>query len=71
MKESGCEIPSWMLKLKKPSKNQKKNFKSMPINREDIKTVSKYDENKKKKKDDMVQASKRRKLALVIKDNPV
>jgi ATP-dependent RNA helicase DDX52/ROK1 len=67
MKESGCEVAEWMLKLKNPSKNLKKNVKNMPIRRNDIKTTSKYDENKNKKKAEMIQASKRRKLAEVTK----
>lgn len=64
MKESGCEVPEWMSNLKKPSRNLKKNVRNMPIRRDDIKTMSTYDEKKLNKKTAMVQASKRRKLAL-------
>ncbi|KAL8613810.1 hypothetical protein ACOMHN_029667 [Nucella lapillus] len=37
MKESGCEVPEYMLKLKKPSKNDKK--KTFPVKRKRIATV--------------------------------
>jgi ATP-dependent RNA helicase DDX52/ROK1 len=61
MKQSGCEVPEWMLKLKKPTKTQKKNLKRKPVEREQIKTISAYDEKKQKKKREMIEASLRRK----------
>lgn len=64
MKDSGCDVPEWMLLLKKPTKNLKKNVKQRPVEREAIKTSLKMDENKRKKKTAMVEASKRRKLKL-------
>ncbi len=60
MKESGCEVPDWMLTLKKPTKTQKKMLKRKPVERDQIKTISGYDEKKYKKKREMIQGSKRR-----------
>ena len=62
MKESGCDVPDWMLSLKKPSKNMKKNLKNRALERDDIKTTASYDMKKAKRKQDMVEASKRRKV---------
>ncbi|KAL2914623.1 RNA-dependent ATPase rok1 [Polyrhizophydium stewartii] len=62
MKESGCDVPDWMLQLKNPTKSMKKNLRQRPISRDQIKTVSEYDERKLKRKHEMVEASKRRKL---------
>lgn len=46
MKDSGCDIPEWMLHLKKPSQTLKKNLKRAPVDRRSIKTMSKYDQKK-------------------------
>lgn len=56
MKESGCEVPEWMLELKNTSKNQRKELKK-GIKRDDFKTVTKYDEIKRKRKQQMVEDS--------------
>ncbi|KNC96605.1 RNA-dependent ATPase ROK1 [Spizellomyces punctatus DAOM BR117] len=61
MRDSGCDVPEWMLTMKNPSKNVKKNLKRKPVDRDAIKTVSKFDEKKAKKKREMVEASKKRK----------
>jgi ATP-dependent RNA helicase DDX52/ROK1 len=61
MKESGCNVPDWMLNLKNPSKNEKKNLKNQALKRIAITTVSKYDQEKLKRKREMIQASKKRK----------
>lgn len=70
MKDSGCDVPEWMLKLKKPKirewKNLKKNLKNHQIKRDSIKTISKYDENRIKKKSLIIEASKRRKAAAAL-----
>ncbi|OLL26460.1 ATP-dependent RNA helicase ROK1 [Neolecta irregularis DAH-3] len=41
MKQSGCKVSNWMLKLPKPSKNTKKKLKKRPVTREIISTVPK------------------------------
>ena len=43
MKESGCEVPDWMLQLKNPSKETKKRLRKKPIERKTIDTRSTYD----------------------------
>ncbi|KAI9143527.1 P-loop containing nucleoside triphosphate hydrolase protein [Paraphysoderma sedebokerense] len=61
MRESGCEVPEWMLKLKKPSQEARKKLKKKPLARGDITTVAKYDVGKNEKKKSMIEASKKRK----------
>lgn len=43
MKESGCEVPDWMLQLKNPSRESKKRLRKKPIERKTIDTRSTYD----------------------------
>ncbi|KAI8823026.1 P-loop containing nucleoside triphosphate hydrolase protein [Fimicolochytrium jonesii] len=50
MRESGCEVPSWMVDLKPPSKNEKKALRQKAVRREVIKTVSKFDERHARRK---------------------
>ncbi|TPX30145.1 hypothetical protein SmJEL517_g06222 [Synchytrium microbalum] len=38
VRESGCDVPEWMLQLKRPSKAQRKHVKKFPIRRKEIKT---------------------------------
>ncbi|KAF8929395.1 RNA-dependent ATPase rok1 [Dissophora ornata] len=61
MRESGCEVADWMLAMKKPSKNQKKNLRQRPLGRSSINTMSSYDKKKIAHKRDMVANSKKRK----------
>ncbi|KAF9160773.1 RNA-dependent ATPase rok1 [Actinomortierella ambigua] len=61
MRESGCEVPDWMLSMKKPSKNEKKNLRKMPLSRKTINTMSTYDKKKIAHKRDIVANSKKRK----------
>ncbi|KAJ3082206.1 DEAD (Asp-Glu-Ala-Asp) box polypeptide 52, partial [Quaeritorhiza haematococci] len=61
MRESGCEVPEWMLKLPKPSKMAKKQRRTNPLERDAIKTTSKYDLKKAEKKREMIESSKKRK----------
>lgn len=49
MKESGCDIPEWMLKLKTANHNQKRQLRK-GIDRDQIDSTSKYDKYKDKKK---------------------
>ncbi|KAH6573220.1 hypothetical protein BASA62_003067 [Batrachochytrium salamandrivorans] len=62
MKASGCDVPEWMLNLKNPTNNMKKNLRNRPLRRDQIKTVSGYDERTSKRKKDIVEGSQRRKL---------
>ncbi|KAI1320804.1 RNA-dependent ATPase rok1 [Mortierella claussenii] len=61
MRESGCEVADWMLAMKKPSKNQKKNLRQRPLGRSSINTMSSYDKKKISHKRDMIANSKKRK----------
>ncbi|CAG8649975.1 6120_t:CDS:2, partial [Paraglomus brasilianum] len=62
IKESGCEVPDWMLQLKNPSQDSKKKLRRKPIERKSINTRSKYDLFKIKHKRELIEASKKRKL---------
>ncbi|ORX48161.1 P-loop containing nucleoside triphosphate hydrolase protein [Piromyces finnis] len=61
MKSSGCDVPDWMLELKKPTKEMKKKLRNRPIQRKTINTMSKYDKQKILHKQDMINNSKKRK----------
>ncbi|KAF9586763.1 RNA-dependent ATPase rok1 [Lunasporangiospora selenospora] len=64
MRESGCEVPDWMLAMKKPSKNEKSNLRKKPLQRATINTMSSYDKKKIAHKRDMVANSKKRKAGV-------
>lgn len=36
MRNSGCEVPEWMLSLKAPSQNDKKNLRKRPVKRKEV-----------------------------------
>lgn len=64
MRQSGCEVSDWLLKLPNPSKQLKKNLRRRPVERKDIRAagsgaVGRKDAQKRK---DMVEGSKRRKI---------
>ncbi|RGB39672.1 P-loop containing nucleoside triphosphate hydrolase protein [Rhizophagus diaphanus] len=61
MKESGCEVPDWMLQLKNPSRESKKRLRKKPIERKTIDTRSTYDIKKMIRKKEIIEASKKRK----------
>ncbi|KAI9493613.1 P-loop containing nucleoside triphosphate hydrolase protein [Zychaea mexicana] len=60
MRESGCDVPEWMLNLKKPNHNQRKDIRK-GIERETIDSTPKRDRNAAAKKKEMIEASKKRK----------
>ncbi|TMW66353.1 hypothetical protein Poli38472_004118 [Pythium oligandrum] len=60
MKLSGCEVPDWMLTLKKASANKRKELVKAPLQRKRISTVSGYD----------LQKSHKRHLAKSKKHSP-
>ncbi|ANB13807.1 RNA-dependent ATPase ROK1 [Sugiyamaella lignohabitans] len=62
MKQSGCDVGDWMLKMKKITKNDKKQLKKKPVERTEISTVPSVIRQKRKQRRDMVEASKKRKL---------
>lgn len=65
MRQSGCDVPEWMLKLPKPSKMMKKKLRQAPVQRKDVRAASgssSLGRRMANRQRDMVQASKRRKL---------
>ncbi|CCF56501.1 hypothetical protein KAFR_0B02030 [Kazachstania africana CBS 2517] len=65
MKQSGCEVAEWMEKISKISKNEKQALKKGKLHKErkQISTVPKIDKLKRKRKKEMIEATKRRKMA--------
>jgi ATP-dependent RNA helicase DDX52/ROK1 len=69
MKESGCEISEWILKLKNPTKDMKRNLKKRAVDRDNIEFDSVYDQEQRKKKQKIIESSKKRKSGNA-KSNP-
>ncbi|KAJ1991387.1 RNA-dependent ATPase rok1 [Coemansia spiralis] len=61
MRESGCEVPEWMLQLKNPKKNDKKKLKKAPVERDSISTTPKYDLKRQKHRQQIIEQSKAKK----------
>ncbi|KAJ2777344.1 RNA-dependent ATPase rok1 [Coemansia javaensis] len=64
MRASGCDVPEWMLKLRNPSKRDKKKAKRAPAARDAISTVPAYDAKRQKHKRQIVEQSKAKKQRL-------
>lgn len=62
MRQSGCEVPQWMLELKAPNQKQKKSLKRKAPARQGILTVAGSGQGRKEanRRREMIQASKRR-----------
>ncbi|XP_028396880.1 probable ATP-dependent RNA helicase DDX52 [Dendronephthya gigantea] len=60
IKSSGGEVPDWMLQIKKAPRKSKQKLSKVPVKRSSIKTVTKYDLNKAKKRREMIKSSKRK-----------
>jgi len=63
MRQSGCEVPDWMLRLKPRSKKQRRNAEFRQPERKRISTVSGYDLAKAHKRKQIIDSSKSRKRA--------
>ena len=61
VKSSGGEVPEYMMTLKKASRQEKRKLSKKAVEREGIIPESKYDKEKRAKKEAMVEGSKRRK----------
>jgi len=61
MRNSGCEVPEYMLHLKKPSRDDKRKLAERAPKRDGIRKESKYEKEERKKKEDMIAASRKRK----------
>ena len=59
MKQSGCEVPEWMLNLPSVNKNLKKDLKKKPLNRKAVSSDSKYDLIKLKRRREMSMRSRK------------
>jgi ATP-dependent RNA helicase DDX52/ROK1 len=55
---NGCEVPEWMLKLKKTTKNDRKRLEKAPPNRAPIRRQTTYDRDRAAKRRNMVKQSK-------------
>ena len=61
MRNSGCDVPEYMLHLKKPSRDDKKKLIERAPKRDGIRKESKYEKDGRKKKEEMIAASRKRK----------
>ena len=62
MKNSGCEVPSYMLNMKKGSRDERKKLAAKAPKRDGISQISKYEKEEIRKKEEIIAASKKRKL---------
>ncbi|SPO30268.1 probable ROK1 - ATP-dependent RNA helicase [Ustilago trichophora] len=64
MRQSGCEVPEWMLELKNPNKKERKRLKQRAPERREIRTsaASSVGRRVANKRKHMIAASKRRKI---------
>merc|ERR1712187_605171 len=61
MRQSGCEVPDWMLRLKPQSMNVKRSAEVRPPERKRVSTISGWDLKRLHKKKQMVEATKLKK----------
>ncbi|CAM9135529.1 unnamed protein product [Ectocarpus sp. 8 AP-2014] len=59
MRLSGCEVPDWMLTMKKERRSDRQKRERGAPRRDGIETVSKYDKKKKRHRQFMISASKK------------
>ncbi|KAJ1796270.1 RNA-dependent ATPase rok1 [Coemansia sp. RSA 2399] len=62
MRGSGCDVPEWMLALKNPKGSDKKKLKKAPIERDSLSTMPKYDLKQQKRKKQIIEQSKEKKI---------
>ena len=62
MRNSGCEVPDYMLTMKKASRDARKQLAAKAPKRDGISRVSKYEKEQSKRREEMISASKKRKL---------
>merc|ERR1711972_1133388 len=61
MRQSGCEVPDWMLRLKPQSKKAKRTAEFRPPERKRVSTISGWDLKRLHKKKQMIEATKQKK----------
>ncbi|KAK8749160.1 hypothetical protein OTU49_015706 [Cherax quadricarinatus] len=69
IKSSGQDVPSWMLTLKKPKKNEKKRLSTQQPKRGHVSQGVLYEQFNKRKRKEMVMKSRKRKLMKSAKEN--
>ena len=69
MRNSGCEVPDYMLSAKKTSRDERRKLATKAPKRDGISRVSKYEKEQTRKREEMVAASKKRKLEGKVKKN--
>lgn len=69
MKQSGCEVDEWLTKLGKATSNEKKALKRKPTERQKITSVPSVVRKKRKNRNEMIEASKKRKTQENNSDN--
>lgn len=73
MRQSGCEVPEWMLKLPSPSKMLRRQLRRKPVERKDVRAAAgstSIGRREARRRRDMVLASKRKKLKTAERDAP-
>merc|ERR1712151_500334 len=61
MRQSGCEVPDWMLRLKPQKKKSKRTAEFRPPERKRVSTISGWDLKRLHKKKQMIEATKNKK----------
>eukprot|EP00092_Neocalanus_flemingeri_P093523 GFUD01118870.1.p1 GENE.GFUD01118870.1~~GFUD01118870.1.p1 ORF type:complete len:220 (-),score=77.66 GFUD01118870.1:32-691(-) len=61
MRNSGCYVPEYMLHMKKPSRDDRKQLVARAPKRDGITKESKYEKEERGKKEEMIAASRKRK----------
>lgn len=67
MKQSGCDVPDWMLQLKKQQPSRNRDEKQKPRRRLDIDTTPRYDKLKRQRKQQIIEHNKKKKTEDVSK----
>merc|ERR1712173_96885 len=62
MQNSGCEVPDYMMSLAKTGRDKKRDLLNRAPKRDNISKQSNYLKNERKRKDEMIAASRKRKL---------
>merc|ERR1712083_706655 len=61
MRQSGCEVPEWMLRLKRKQKKDRRMAENRPPRRKRISTISTWDLRRTHKRKQIVESSRQKK----------
>eukprot|EP00002_Diphylleia_rotans_P032593 TRINITY_DN6859_c0_g1_i1.p1 TRINITY_DN6859_c0_g1~~TRINITY_DN6859_c0_g1_i1.p1 ORF type:complete len:313 (-),score=69.22 TRINITY_DN6859_c0_g1_i1:210-1148(-) len=70
MRESGCDVPDWMLTLKKVSKKEKKKLKTHPVKRKAVHETPIYDRKQARKEAKKAAKERKAKMKDMTGENP-